>query len=384
MLYNRIKTELIKEHHATHARVTKISTPHGDILTPAFMPVGTRAFLNYLTPPDLIQTGTQIILGGNTYHMLCAPGMNIIQKMGGMHNFMNWHGPMLTDSGGYQLLSLSKNSKICVINEEGGRFRHPITGQVIHLSPEISLQTQKIIGADIIMAFDECTPDSSEKAIVRAAMQRTHRWLLASKEYQLKNPNSAYGYPQGLFGIIQGGNFEDLRLESAEFVVSMELDGVAIGGETIGFNMPKTQEIIGWVRPLLPKHQVRYSMGVGLHPQDLIDVVKEGVDIFDCVAPTRNARHGSLYCGRIEPDGDWLKFTSEEERDRILIKKAIYATDERPIMENCECFTCKNYTRAYLHYLFKQKSTAYMHLSCIHNIHVLQDVCKAMRELILK
>lgn len=378
------KTELIKKHSKTHARVTKITTAHGEILTPAFMPVGTRAFVNYLTPSDLINTGSQIILGGNTYHMLCSPGMTVIEKLGGMHNFMGWHGPMLTDSGGYQLLSLSANKKICTINEDGAHFRHPITGQLIHMTPTISLETQKIIGADIIMAFDECTPDTSEKEIVRAAMQRTHRWLIESKDYQVKHPNSVYGYPQALFGIIQGGCFEDLRIESTEFILSMELDGVAIGGETIGYNMPKTREIIEWLRPLLPDQQVRYCMGVGLQPQDLIDVVREGIDIFDCVAPTRNARHGSLYCGWVEPDGDWIRFASNEDRGRILIKKSIYALDNQPIMEGCNCHTCKNYTRGYLHYLFKLKSQAYMHLASIHNIHVMQEVCRVMREIVLE
>lgn len=382
MSTNIFKTEVIKQHAHTHARVTKVTTPHGEFLTPAFMPVGTKAFVNFMTTNDLRQSGSQIILGGNTYHMLCTPGMEVIQAAGGMHKFMNWSGPMLTDSGGFQVFSLSNNSKICKINEEGAHFRHPVSGRLIHLTPESSIQTQKIIGADIIMAFDQCTPDVDDRQLVLAAMERTHRWLRQAKELQTNNPYSAYGYQQALFGIIQGASFEELRQQSAEFVVSMDLDGIAIGGETIGFNMAKTEEIINWVRPLLPPAKTRYTMGVGLQPQDLIDVVKEGIDIFDCVAPTRNARHGSLYCGKIVKENNWLRFASEEDRGRLLIKKAIYALDDKPIMEDCECYTCKNFSRGYLHYLFKEKSVAYSNYACIHNIHVMHKVCEAMRECI--
>lgn len=380
MIGNVFKTEVIKEHRHNQARITKITTPHGDVMTPAFMPVGTRAFVNYLSPEDLIQTGSEIILGGNTFHMLVAPGMAVLRSVGGMHRFMGWHRPMLTDSGGFQVFSLSKNKKMCQINEAGAHFRHPITGQVIDLTPESSISTQKIIGADIIMAFDQCTPDVDDKELVLQAMQRTHRWLLQSKEFHDRDPNSVYGHRQALFGIIQGAYFRDLREESARYIVSMDLDGIAIGGETVGFDMQKTAEIIDWVRPLLPADKTRYTMGVGLHPQDLIDVVAKGIDIFDCVAPTRNARHGALYCGRVVPQDNWLVFVNEEDKGRILIKKSIYAEDDRPIMQGCACYTCEHYSRAYLHYLLKEGSMAYSHLACIHNIHVMQEVCQKMRE----
>ena len=263
-------SQVVKQHAYTHARVTKVITPHGEFLTPAFMPVGTRAFVNYMTPYDLRQSGAQIILGGNTYHMLCAPGMDTIQNAGGMHNFMGWNGPMLTDSGGYQVFSLSKNSKICRIDENGAHFKHPNYGHTVHLTPLSSLQTQKIIGADIIMAFDHCTPDIEDKNIVVAAMQRTHRWLAESKEYHLQNPCSVYGYKQALFGIIQGGPFRDLREESTQAILTMELDGIAIGGETIGYDMKKTQEIISWIRPLLPAEKTRYTMGGRIKPARFI------------------------------------------------------------------------------------------------------------------
>ncbi|MEO8401296.1 MAG: tRNA guanosine(34) transglycosylase Tgt [Gammaproteobacteria bacterium] len=377
------KTELIKKHATLQARVTKITTAHGEILTPAFMPVGTRAFVNCMTPTDLTQAGSQIILGGNTYHMLCSPGMDVLQNAGGMHEFMGWNKPMLTDSGGFQVFSLSKNGSICKIDAKGAHFKHPISGQLIHLTPQSSIQAQKIIGADIIMAFDECTPENGGREAAEKAMERTHRWLLESIEEHQKHPTSAYGYQQALFGIIQGGSFPDLREESTRFILSTELDGIAIGGEVIGFDMQKTAEVIDWVRPLLPENKSRYTMGVGLCPQDLIDVVAKGIDIFDCVAPTRNARHGSLYCGNIVQENDWLRFADLDGNSKILIKKSIYAKDNNPIMENCSCYTCQHYSRSYLHFLFKQKALAYNNLACIHNIHVMHDVCARMRELIL-
>ncbi|HSW69197.1 MAG TPA: tRNA guanosine(34) transglycosylase Tgt [Gammaproteobacteria bacterium] len=381
-MQNIFKTELVKQHAAMPARITQITTPHGEILTPAFMPVGTRAFVNCMTPVDLVNAGSQIILGGNTYHMLCAPGTEIIQNAGGMHKFMDWNKPMLTDSGGFQVFSLSKNGKICKIDAKGAHFKHPISGQVIHLTPQSSIQTQKIIGADIIMAFDECTPENGGREAALQAMERTHRWLAESIGEHQKNPQSAYGYKQALFGIIQGGSFPDLREQSTRFILDADLDGIAIGGEVIGFDMQKTLEVIDWVRPMLPDNKTRYTMGVGLNPQDLIDAAAKGIDIFDCVAPTRNARHGSLYCGEIVEENNWVRFQHHEEKGKILIKKSIYAKDNRPIMETCACYTCKSFTRSYLHFLFKQQSLAYNNLACIHNIHVMQDVCEKMRKLI--
>lgn len=382
-MQNRFETEFIKKHSENHARVTRIKTPHGEVLTPAFMPVGTRAVVNHLTPTDLLGTGSQIILGGNTYHMLCSPGTETIQNLGGMHRLMGWDGPMLTDSGGFQVFSLSKQGNICKIDQNGAHFKHPITGKTIHLTPKSSIETQKIIGADIIMAFDECTPEVGGLDAALLAMERTHRWLYESKEMHERNTCSAYGFKQALFGIIQGGSFKELREKSARYIIEADLDGIAIGGEIIGFDMKKTVEVIDWVRPLLPQNKTRYTMGVGLNPQDLIDVVEYGVDIFDCVAPTRNARHGALYHGQIVKKNGWLAFESSEDKSRILIKKSIYAHDDSPILEGCTCYTCKNFSRGYLHFLFKSQAIAYGNLACIHNIHVMQEVCRQMRELIL-
>lgn len=376
------KTEVLAKAKVNHARVTRVTTAHGSFETPAFMPVGTRAFVNHMTPQDLIESGSQIILGGNTYHMLVNPSMDIIMAAGGMHKFMNWKGPMLTDSGGFQVFSLSQNKKICKIDENGAHFKHPISGKVIHLTPETSINAQKIIGADIIMAFDECTPESGGIDAAIKAMERTHRWLLESKAVHDASPNSAYGYPQALFGIIQGGSFRELREKSAEFIINANMDGIAIGGEIIGFDMQKTAEVIDWIRPMLPENKTRYTMGVGLGPQDLIDVVKDGIDIFDCVAPTRNARHGALYHGKFIEENGWVKFAGINNTDRLLIKKTIYAKDETPIMEDCTCTTCQQFTKAYLHFLFKQQSALYHQLACIHNIHVMQEACVLMRKLI--
>lgn len=379
---NQFNCELLKSSKNSHARVTKITAAHGSVLTPAFMPVGTRAFVNHMTPHDLKSAGSQIILGGNTYHMLLNPGMDIILASGGMHRLMAWEGPMLTDSGGFQVFSLSKNAKICRIDADGAHFKHPITGKVIHLTPKSSIEAQRIIGADIIMAFDECTPENGGRDAALAAMDRTHRWLLASKEAYLA-AGSVYNHQQALFGIIQGGSFRDLRELSTQFILDAHLDGIAIGGEVIGFDMQKTTEVIDWIRPLLPENKVRYTMGVGLNPQDLIDVAAKGIDLFDCVAPTRNARHGALYHGNIIKKGSFLEFISEKDQARILIKKSIYAKDENPILVGCLCYTCRHFTRAYLHFLFKQGSSLYNQLACIHNIHIMHNVCEQIRSLIL-
>ncbi len=348
-----------------------------------FMPVGTRAGVNCMTVEELQDCGSEIILGGNTYHMLIAPGLDIITKAGGMHRFMAWHGPMLTDSGGFQIFSLSRKEDFCTIDEEGAHFTHPKSLKRVDMTPETSLKTQKTIGADIIMAFDQCTPDSTPIDEAKLIMERTHRWLRQSKEYHLQHPCSDYGDKQALFGIIQGGVYQSLREQSAEFVISQDLDGVAIGGESIGFNMPMTTEILSWLKPYLPMEKVRYAMGVGLNPQDLCDVVKHGVDIFDCVAPTRNARHGALYSGDFVIKDNWLAFESEFKQGRLQIKQSAFAFDERPIMADCHCFTCQHYTRAHLHYLFKQRTVLFANLASIHNVAVMVDACKRMQSIIL-
>lgn len=377
------RCDILKTYTHNRARITRVTTAHGEFITPVFMPVGTRAGVNNMMPHELKEAGSQIILGGNTYHMLCAPGMDVIEQAGGMHPFMGWNGPMLTDSGGFQVFSLSKNKEIAVIHEEGVQFKLPGEARMINMTPEMSLATQKIIGADIIMAFDQCTPDASSYEESLAIIERTHRWLQQSIDYHQQHSHTPYGYSQALFGIIQGGIYPDLRRACAQYVSALPLDGIAIGGETIGFEMVKTVEILRWIAMDLPENKPRYTMGVGMSPQDLLDVVAEGVDMFDCVAPTRNARHGALYCGQIvRTRNHWLKFESPYEQQRLSIKKAEFANDHNPIMAECTCYTCQHYSRAYLHALFKQKSSVFTALASIHNVHVMHAVCQAMRDLI--
>ncbi len=379
---NQFKTKIVKSIHSNHARILDVTTPHGTFQTPTFMPVGTRAFVNHLSSTELRVTNSQIVLGGNTYHMLVNPGLDVIKQMGGMHRFMNWSSPMLTDSGGYQIFSLTR-AGLCQVDEKGASFRHPIENRVIRLTPVTALHTQQVVGADIIMAFDDCADESIGRDGIIAAMQRTHQWLLEIKEKHSQNPNSVYGQYQALFGIVQGGYFQDLREKSAAFINQLELDGVGIGGESIGPCLEKTCTVIDWVRSVLKEEKIRYPMGVGLSPQDLIEVVAHGADIFDCVAPTRNARHGALYAGTWQIENKWLKFYPIAPGGRILIKKVQYAHDQRPIMEDCRCQTCQNYSRAYLHFLFRQKSSLYYALACLHNVYVMQETCTRMRQLIL-
>jgi queuine tRNA-ribosyltransferase len=378
-----MKVELLASHAQTRARVLNVQTAHGAFTTPVFMPVGTRAGVNNLTPVELQSCQTQIILGGNTYHMLCAPGMEIIRDAGGMHRFMGWDGPMLTDSGGFQIFSLSKNNELCQIDENGAHFTMPQSQARFHMTPTVSMQTQKIIGADIIMAFDQCTPTAATYEEASQIMRRTHRWLEESVHYHQVNPTSIYGYPQALFGIVQGGVYEDLRRKSAEVILQADPDGIALGGETVGFDMPSTVDIIRSVYDLLPVLKPRYTMGVGMFPQDLLDVIEQGIDMFDCVAPTRNARHGALYCGEVVERGNWLAFESEFDQGRLQIKKAVFAQDDTPIMPGCTCSTCQHHSRAYMHYLFKEKSPVFTAYACIHNIHVMHEVCARARKKIM-
>lgn len=383
-MHTRFQTTLIKKHPRLPARVTRVDTPHGSFMTPTFMPVATRAAMNCMTAPEIRESGSQIILGGNTYHMLVTPGTDFILNAGGMHRMMNWSGPMLTDSGGFQVYSLSKNPKICKINENGAHFKHPENGKVIEMSPRTSIETQKIIGADIIMAFDHCMTEIDGREPVEKAMERTHRWMQECIDLHQKNPCSPYGYQQALFGIIQGGSWRDLREKSTEFMLQLPIDGIALGGESIGPPMHRAREVISWVVPLLPDNKTRYAMGVGSSPQDVIDVVLGGIDIFDCVAPTRNARHGALMSGTLEKTADgWITYLPEEVNGRLLIKKKQYANDQRPLVDDCDCYTCLNHSRSYLHFLFKSNAPLYMPLACLHNVRMMQRTCEMIREIIL-
>lgn len=380
-----IRTQLVASHPRLRARALVLTTPHGEVQTPCFMPVATRAVVHSLTVDELHTTKASMILGGNTFHMLGSPGMDRLRALGGMHRFMGWDGPMLTDSGGFQVFSLSQDPThpLARIDEDGATFRHPESGAEIRMTPESSIGAQKVIGADVIMAFDQCTPDAGGREAAEQAMERTHRWLTRSIAVHHADPLSITGLPQALFGIVQGGVFRDLREQSAHFIAGQELDGIAFGGESIGGDMEKTAEILDWVVPLLPQEKPRYTMGVGLRPQNLLDVVARGADMFDCVAPTRNARHGRLYTGRVVPDGDWLKVESDEPNGELNLSNAQFAEDARPIDPSCDCTTCARYSRAYLRFLMKAKAPVYFHLACTHNVRAMVRTCEAMRDLLV-
>ncbi len=346
----------------TKARAGQIQTDHGPINMPVFMPVGTAGSVKSLSPVDLIETGSQIILG-NTYHLLLRPGMDIMESAGGLHKFMSWSGPILTDSGGYQVFSLGQLNRI---TEEGVVFQSRLDGSKHKLSPEISMDIQRVLGSDIVMAFDECTSYPATVQQARSSMQLTHRWEQRSLDY-FRSTQPIYGYEQQLFGIVQGSVYPDLRKESAKTLVDMEFDGYAIGGLSVGEPKDDMYAITDVVTDILPQNQPRYLMGVG-KPEDLVEAVSLGVDMFDCVLPTRNARHGIMYTW----DGP-ISVKAAREKDAHI-----------PLDANCECYCCKNFSRAYLRHLFKANELLVYRLASIHNIHFYHELMAGMRQSILE
>ncbi|OGC93210.1 hypothetical protein A3D85_02840 [Candidatus Amesbacteria bacterium RIFCSPHIGHO2_02_FULL_47_9] len=327
-----------------------ITTLHGPVSTPVFMPVGTAAAVKSLSRQDLEQVGAQIILANN-YHLYLRPGSHNIKRLGGIHKFMNWPHPILTDSGGFQIQSLHPK-----ITNEGAEFKSHIDGSTHFLTPETATQSQLDIGSDIIMAFDHSIPKNASYEYAKEAMSRTHLWLLRCiKTWKQHTSTLKLLHSPALYGIIQGGEFPDLLRESAKFVVAQDLPGIAIGGAVIGSNPRQTSETIAAVRDLLPKNLPLYAMGVGTRPSDLINVFKAGANMCDCVAPTRLARAGLLY-------------NSESKNERIDISKSQFKLDQNPVDSQCDCTTCRDYTRAYLHHLFKSRELTYYRLASIHNL----------------
>ncbi len=371
------------------ARAGYFDTPHGRVETPMFMPVGTLATVKSLDSQDIRATQAEIILA-NTYHLYLRPGMELLEEMGGIHKFMNWDGPILTDSGGYQVFSLgaqqnAKNGTSRVsISDSGVEFASHLDGSKHVFTPESAIEIQRQIGADIIMAFDECTSDTAPRHYAQQAMERTHEWALQCIEaWEKRSRLSTYGSYQALFGIAQGAMIEDLRRESASFISSLPFDGIAVGGETVGYNMAGTTELMGWIEPLLPADKPRYAMGLGRDPQDLVDAVLAGFDMFDCVGPTRLARNGALYAGELDAESQTAVFRSDLEKGRLNISNGSFANDNQPIQPGCDCYTCSSgYTRAYLHHLFKTKELAYYRLASIHNIRFMIRLSKQLREFI--
>jgi queuine tRNA-ribosyltransferase len=336
------------------ARAGVFTTPHGDIHTPVFAPVGTQATVKSITPSQLSELGASLVLS-NTYHLYLRPGDQLVAEFDGLHNFMNWSGPMLTDSGGFQVFSLSETRKI---DQDGVTFKSHIDGSTHKFTPERSIAIQENLGADIIMAFDECAQPYDRDYNLRA-MQRTHAWAQRCLEAK-KRPD------QALFGIVQGGIFTDLRQQSAEFIAGLDFPGNAIGGLSVGETKEEMNTVLESVDPILPQDKPRYLMGVGT-PLDIVNAVMRGVDIFDCVLPTRLARHNAAM----------TRF------GRLNMMNAVFSKDPRPIDENCGCYTCQNFTRAYIRHLIVAKEMLSATLLSIHNLHTLIQMAREIRQAIL-
>lgn len=339
-----------------NARRGEITTAHGVIQTPIFMPVGTYGTVKGMTPRDLNEINAQVILG-NTFHLWMRPGLDIMEKFGGLHQFMGWKGPILTDSGGFQVFSLGAMRKI---KEEGVHFRSPVNGDKLFLTPEESMRIQTVLNSDIVMIFDECTPYPATHAEARLSMEMSMRWAQRSRD-----SFDALGNQNGLFGIVQGGMYEDLRDISLKGLEEIGFDGYAIGGLSVGEPKDDMQRILAHTAPKLPQHKPRYLMGVGT-PEDLVNAVGKGIDMFDCVMPTRNARNG------------WL-FTRTGD---IRIRNAKFRNDESPLDATCACYTCTNFSRAYLHHLDRSKEILGAHLNTMHNLHYYLELMREMREAI--
>ncbi len=342
--------ELITQDKA--ARRGRLIVPRGIIETPAFMPVGTYGTVKAMTPEEIIATGAHILLG-NTFHLMLRPGPEVIAAHGGLHNFMHWQGPILTDSGGFQVFSLGELRKL---TEEGVRFRSPLDGSMVELTPERSIEMQRILGSDIVMVFDECTPYPATFEEAKISMELSLRWAKRSK--------MAHGASQSaLFGIVQGGMYVDLREQSLAGLQEIGFDGYAIGGLSVGEPKDLMLKTLDEIIPSMPQDKPRYLMGVG-KPEDLVEGVLRGVDMFDCVLPTRNARNGHLFT----------------EIGVVKIRNSQYKTDLNPLDSSCDCYTCENYTKAYLHHLYRCGEILSARLNTIHNLHYFQKLMQGLRQ----
>jgi len=336
------------------ARRGRLTLAHGVVDTPAFMPVGTYGSVKAMSPEEVKALGAQIVLG-NTFHLWLRPGLEVIAAHGGLHRFMGWDGPILTDSGGFQVFSLGQLRKI---GEEGVKFASPVNGDRLFLTPEESMRIQRVLNSDIVMIFDECTPYPATHAEAAKSMRLSLRWAERSKRAHEGNPNA-------LFGIVQGGMHEDLRDESLAGLLQIGFDGYAIGGLSVGEPKADMQRILAHTAPQLLPERPRYLMGVGT-PEDLVNAVSQGIDMFDCVLPTRNARNG------------WL-FT---RRGTVKIRNAVHAADTEPLDETCPCYTCRNFTRAYLHHLQRVNEILGARLNTLHNLTYYQQLMAELREAI--
>lgn len=342
---------VLKKAENSRARLGLIQTSHGNIETPVFMPVGTQATVKTMTPEELEQIGAKIILG-NTYHLYLRPGHKVVEEAGGLHKFMNWNGSILTDSGGYQVFSLGELREI---REEGVTFRSHIDGSLHFIGPETSIEIQNALGADIIMSFDECIPYPATYDYVKDSVQRTTRWAERCKKAHV-NPK------QTLFGIVQGGLYKDLREESAKDLVSLDFEGYSIGGLSVGEPKENMYEVLDYTVPLLPEEKPRYLMGVG-SPDAIFEGVLRGIDMFDCVLPTRIARNGTVFT----------------RKGKLVVRNAAYARDFSPLDHDCDCYVCRNYTRSYIRHLINAKEVLGIRLTTIHNLYFLLNLMKDIR-----
>ena len=340
------------------ARTAVFYTPHGRIRTPVFMPVGTYAAMKTLTPEEIKACGSEIILA-NTFHLHLRPGEDVIAKFGGLHKFMGWDGPILTDSGGFQVFSLAKMRKI---SDRGVEFRSPLDGKKIFLTPKKALQIQQKLGSDIAMQLDECAPADASRRVAETALTRTMKWMEKSLKGQ-KNPKI-----QALFPIVQGVNYSDLRRRSAEFCASLPTPGVAIGGLAVGESKSDFLKTLDLVAPLLPTNKPRYLMGVG-EPRDLLEAVERGIDMFDCVIPTRLARHGAFFDARGR---------------RQNIRNAKFKTDKKPLISGCSCLACSNFSRGYVRHLFLSNEVLGLRLLTLHNLTWIFDFMQEIKNAIRK
>ncbi|GAB6171556.1 tRNA guanosine(34) transglycosylase Tgt [Paradesulfitobacterium aromaticivorans] len=350
-----VHLEILKEDKRTRARLGKLHTPHGVIETPVFMPVGTQATVKTITPEELKELGAGIILS-NTYHLFLRPGADLVKEAGGLHAFMHWDGAILTDSGGFQVFSLGDLRKI---KEEGVEFRSHLDGSRRFLSPEIATEVQMALGSDIVMAFDECAPYPCSHEYAKDSLERTTRWTKRCRDTLTTTDR------QGLFGIVQGGVYKDLREQSAAEITELDLPGYAVGGLSVGEPKEIMYEVLEYTVPLLPRDKPRYLMGVG-SPDALIEGVMRGIDMFDCVLPTRIARNG----------------TAMTRFGKLVVRNAEAARDFSPIDPTCDCYTCRNYSRAYVRHLLKTDEILGLRLMTIHNLRFLQNLMREIREAI--
>ncbi|HOX21650.1 MAG TPA: tRNA guanosine(34) transglycosylase Tgt [Candidatus Paceibacterota bacterium] len=365
--------QINKKSKKSRARLGKLKTRHGVISTPFFMPIATRAAVKSLTPDELKESGAEIILS-NTYHLMLRPGEELIKKFGGLHQFMKWSGPILTDSGGYQVFSLGVKTEsgssaggVKIFNN-GVKFRDPVNGQQYFLTPEKSIEIQKRLNSDVMMVLDWCVGYPAERKQIEKSVELTSEWAKRAKAQASRNKNKNL-----LFGIIQGGVYKDLREKSLKDLREMGFDGYAVGGLAVGEPVKKMYALLDFLEPKLPENKPRYLMGVG-YPEQIVEAVKRGIDMFDCVIPTRHARHGEMFVWKAND------FKKKDFYEVIAINKSQYFDDFSSLDKNCDCYTCKNFSRAYLHHLYKTKEMLYYRLATIHNIRFYLELMKRIRE----